>query len=266
MWFRSKKPVVRSPQASVQAPGAHPEPASTSIVADASAFEVRLKATKAEIGDAIPWYPYGSLNNFIHLADILAQHPIASLTRNHRVADIGAADGELAFFMESLGYSVDVIDHAPTNFNGMRAIRALKQHLASRIEIHDVDLDAQFSLPETEYDLVFFLGILYHLKNPYYAMEHLAKRARHLFVSTRIARFTPDGTSIEGSTVAYLLDRTESNNDATNFWIFSRAGLLRLFDRTGWEVLAFKTVGDTVQSNPRDNDHDERAFALLRQR
>ena len=62
----------------------------------------------------------------------------------------------------------------------------------------------------------------------------------------------------------YLLAPYESNIYATIYWIFSDAGLRRLFDRSGWEVLEIMTVGDTTASNPADQDHDERAFAILR--
>jgi hypothetical protein len=63
-----------------------------------------------------------------------------------------------------------------------------------------------------------------------------------------------------------LLGPDESNNDATNFWIFTAAGLRRVADRAGWDVVAMRTVGDVTHSNPQDADHDERAFALLRSR
>ena len=93
---------------------------------------------------------------------------------------------------------------------------------------------------------MFFLGILYHLKNPFLVMETLSKVARHRLVSTQVARFIPHGQPIHEIPVAYLLYPTESNNDSTNYWTFSEAGLLRLFDRTGWDVLTCRTIGDTI--------------------
>jgi hypothetical protein len=53
------------------------------------------------------------------------------------------------------------------------------------------------------------------------------------------------------------------NDDPTNYWIFSDAGLARLVDRTGWTVRAAMNVGDTTASRPDSNDHDERSFLLL---
>jgi hypothetical protein len=70
--------------------------------------------------------------------------------------------------------------------------------------------------------LVFCLGILYHLKNPLYVLERLAEVSSYLFLSTRIARqFSANGSSLAAIPAAYLLAADESNNDATNVWIFT---------------------------------------------
>ena len=216
------------------------------------------------------WYPYGTLNNFIHLEKLLhgPNRFLLELAGGLPVADIGAADGDLIYFFEQVhGLRGHIIDHASTNFNGLRGARRVKEALGSSVEIHDIDLDALHVLPAERYGLIFFLGILYHLKNPYYALESLAQRARHCLVSTRVARFTPDKqTGLQGLPVAYLLHATEANNDATNFWIFSEAGLRRIFHRTGWDVVEFTTVGNIIDSDPASQDGDERAFALLRSR
>ncbi len=234
------------------------------LTAAAETFRQKHMALKAEIDASFPWYPYDTLANFAHIAPFLAAHDLATLAGNGKILDIGAADGDTAFFLESLGYTVGIIDHAATNYNGLRGAHLVRDTLQSRVTIDDIDLDAYFSLNGTSYSLVFFLGILYHLKNPFYVLEHLAGVARHVFVSTRVARLTPGGQPIASVPAAYLLNPDESNNDATNFWIFTEAGLRRLFARSGWEILAYRSVGDTVHSDPARNDRDERAFALLR--
>jgi hypothetical protein len=83
-------------------------------------------------------------------------------------------------------------------------------------------------------------------------------------MSTKIARLSPDHeTVLRDLPLAYLLDDREANNDPTNYWIFSEAGLRRLIKRTGWEPRDFITVGNTVDSDPAGPDGDERAFCLL---
>ena len=232
----------------------------------AQQFNQTLELLKKGIDPDFPWYPYQTLGNFHHLEAVFNEWDLASLAIGRNIADIGAADGDMAFFLESLGYSVDVIDYPPTNYNSLRGVVKLKEQLGSAVNVHNINLDAQFQLPETRYDLIFFLGILYHLKNPYYALEKLAGTVTHLIVSTRIARFAPDGTPLQKIPVAYLVSPTETNNDSTNYWIFSETGLKRLFDRSGWEVMHYHTSGDIERSNPADNDRDERAFVLLRSR
>lgn len=235
----------------------------------ALAFREELLTRKEKIAPRdFEWYPYDTMANILHL-DTLLSGPrralFGSLT-GARVADIGAADGDFGFFLEQeLGCRVDVIDNAPTNFNGLRGARRLVAELDSTVGVHEIDLDTQFSLPAQRYRAVFFLGLLYHLKNPFYVLEALAARTEWCFVSTRVAQVAPDHrTRLHDQPVAYLLDPAEANNDATNFWIFSQAGLRRLFDRAGWHVMDFVTVGCRSDSDPSSQDRDERAFALLR--
>ena len=64
--------------------------------------------------------------------------------------------------------------------------------------------------------------------------------------------------------VAYLVHPTECNNDPSNYWIFSDAGLRRILSRTGWEVLEYARVGQTVDSDPATAAGDERVFCLAR--
>ncbi|SFE45617.1 Methyltransferase domain-containing protein [Actinopolyspora alba] len=229
-----------------------------------------LLGRKSEIDPEFPWYPFDTIANMLHLDGLLSGDNRAVFDRlaGQRIADIGAADGDLGFFLESqLGCRLDVVDTSAPNYNGLRGARLLAERLGSEADIHDVDLDSQFRLPAEHYRAVLFLGLLYHLKNPFYVLETLARHSELCFVSTRIAQLSPDhGTRFAEQPVAYLLHPTEANNDATNFWIFSEAGLRRLFDRTGWEVLDFTTVGRTTDSDPAAQDRDERAFALLRSR
>jgi tRNA (mo5U34)-methyltransferase len=114
---------------------------------------------------------------------------------------------------------------------------------------------------------MFFLGILYQLKKPYYVLKSLAKATRFPLVSTRIAQYTPNmKTRIAEAPVGYLFHGTELNNDATNFWIFFDAGLKRIHDRTSWDILDYVRVGNLPKSDLASPNGDERAFALVKSR
>ena len=181
------------------------------------------------------------------------------------ILDIGSADGDLAFFFENLGFNVDIIDYSPTNFNKMEGVKLLKKTMNSSVEIHELDIDSQFSMPDKNFGLILLLGTLYHLKNPYFILETLSKRGTYCLLSTRIAKFSPDKkTNLSNIPVAYLVDPQESNNDSTNYWMFSKKGLERIINRTGWDICDFITVGNTINSDPASKEGDERAFCLLK--
>ena len=213
------------------------------------------------------WYGYDILTN-IHLLDQTLVGPrrdVFKMMHNESIADIGAVDGDLGFMLSELGYNVDLIDHSSTNWNGMRGMHALKKLLGLIASIHQVDLDTQFDSPRQDYGLVILLGILYYLKNPFFVLEKIARSTTHCSLSTRIAKFAgPNATLIANLPVAYLLDAAEANNDATNYWIFSEAGVRRLVHRYGFDVVACKSFGDTRAFNPSDTHHDERLFMLMR--
>ena len=231
-------------------------------------FALDLNGRKQTLAPRELWYPYGTMSNFIHLDRLLKgnHRRLLELIGELPVADIGAADGDLAFFLEHLGcQSVEIIDHAPTNYNGLKGAQLVKAALRSSVAIHDIDLDEYFDFVQPRYGLIFFLGILYHLQNPYHVLKRLAQRTRYCLISTRIARWTVD-REIEFSRapMAYLLDELEANNDSSNYWIFSEAGLRRILKRTKWEICEFMTVGDVVNSDPATTERDERAFCLVR--
>jgi 2-polyprenyl-3-methyl-5-hydroxy-6-metoxy-1,4-benzoquinol methylase len=214
------------------------------------------------------WYPYDTLQNVGVLEQLLASTglDLFELCQGPygKIADIGGADGDLAFFLEKMGLTVDLIDNEPTNFNQLEGARILREALHSNVRIRTVDLDSQFTLSGEKYDAIFLLGILYHLKNPFFVLEKLATVARYCVLSTRIARQTDNGQQILQAPIAYLLGPKECNNDSTNFWIFSDEGLKRLINRTGWRLLSYLSVGATANSTPSDPERDERAFCLLR--
>ena len=234
----------------------------------ALAKEQELWKTKLAYRPKSFWYPYATLRNIAVLEQLLAGAGLDLLDlcrgKYGRVADIGAADGDLAFFLEELGFSVDAVDNDYTNFNKLEGVRILKNALNSPVTIRSIDLDSRSQPFPERYDAVFLLGVLYHLKNPFFILERLAHVTRYCFLSSRIARQAADGLPLSKHPLAYLLAPEECNNDSTNFWIFSDEGLKRLIHRTGWSILAFTTIGDTNNSMPADPHHDERAICLLK--
>lgn len=234
----------------------------------AAQFRARLLRTKAQIGTAqFEWYPYDTLSAFDPLDRLLTgRHRfLLELAEDQPILDLGCQDGDLSFFFESLGCEVHAVDLPDWNYNQMRGVARLREALQSRIQVHQIDLDSQFTLPSGTFGLALFFGVLYHLKNPFQALEILASRARYCLLSTRIAQVTPGRrVRIQDQPLAYLLNPGETNKDSTNYWIFSEEGLRRLIQRSGWQLCEFITSGCTRDSDPVRGGRDERAFCLLR--
>jgi tRNA (mo5U34)-methyltransferase len=237
------------------------------LVEKAKQFRAILDAARKHAAPVdFEWYPYNSLSSVHHLKILLgdAHERVLETARDKGILDLGCGDGDLAFFLESLGYGVTGIDYSASNQNCMRGLQTLHAELGSTIAIREVDADSEFPL-DVQYGLTLCMGLLYHLKNPVFVLERLARVSDYCVLSTRIARRLPGGAPMPANqALAYLLGEEELNQDDTNFWIFSEPGLRRVLERTRWEILEFFTTGDTDASDPVSLDHDERAFCLLR--
>jgi tRNA (mo5U34)-methyltransferase len=239
------------------------------IVDQGRQFREELRLVKRQIGAVgFEWYPYDTLSSLVHLERMLTG-PNRQLLAGKplRILDVGCQDGELSFLLERLGHEVVAIDHPVYNHNGMQGVKALREALGSAVQLHEMDIDRQFTLPHDSYDLVLVLGVLYHVRNPFYLLEELARRASYCLMSTRVARRFPGGAEMpEGVALAYLLHDRELNDDETNYFIFSEPGLRVMAERAYWEICDYATVGQSENSEPVRLDRDERAFCLLKSR
>lgn len=238
------------------------------LVRTSEDFRVKLERLKTELRPTnFAWYPYYTIGNLVHVDRLLTgEHRyLLKLIGNEPVLDVGCGDGDLAFWLESLDCQVHALDFARTNANRMLGVRTLQAALQSSVQIREVDLDAHFVLPLVHYGLVLMLGVLYHLKNPFYVLEALAPAARYCLLSTMVTAASPGGrTSLKGLPVAYLVDAQEANNDPSNYWVFTEAGLRRLLARTGWEVRDWLVVQPEVDRGAGFWERQPRVFCLLR--
>jgi len=95
-----------------------------------------------------------------------AEMPLPQDLAGRRILDIGAWDGWFSFEAERRGAEVTAVDcvEAPTFLQ-------LHEQLGSRVRYRILDV---FELPRAglgRFDYVLFLGVLYHLKHPFLALE-----------------------------------------------------------------------------------------------
>lgn len=103
-----------------------------------------------------------------------------------RVLDVGCRDGFFAFELERRGAAVIGMDYMLPTHTGFSIASQL---LGSRVEYR---VDNVYDIAPSQYgtfDIVLFLGILYHLRNPLLALDRVrsvAKPGALLFVETHL--------------------------------------------------------------------------------
>ncbi len=120
----------------------------------------------------------------------LAQFPIPADLRGKRVLDVGAWDGWFSFEMEKRGAEVVAIDRWENpRFYEIRRL------LNSRVDYRELDVYDLHPDKIGTFDIVLFMGVLYHVKHPLLALE-------------RVCSVTTDMAIVESFV---LKDRTERN-------------------------------------------------------
>ncbi|MDQ3739622.1 MAG: DUF1698 domain-containing protein [Actinomycetota bacterium] len=107
------------------------------------------------------------------------------------VLDVGAWDGFFSFEAERRGaarvVAADSFSWSGANWGSKAGFELARESLRSRVE--DIDVDPLELDPERvgRFDLVLFLGVLYHMRHPLLALEKVASvTARQLIVETAV--------------------------------------------------------------------------------
>jgi tRNA (mo5U34)-methyltransferase len=155
--------------------------------------------------------------------------------RGLRVLDIGCRDGFFSFEMEKRGAEVVAADYANPKGTGFRiAAEVLGSQLTYEVRnVYNVR-------PERDglFDIILFLGLLYHLRNPMLAIDHIRsvlKPSGLLFATTHLA---PDPRVQDmGLPVWQFLPRDSFAGDGTNKWIPNLPGLTLALEESSLKVL-----------------------------
>jgi len=145
-----------------------------------------------------------------------------------RVLDLGARDGFFSFEMERRGADVLAIDYLPADRTGFSIAAALLQSGVTYRQANIYHLDpAEIGT----FDIVLFLGLLYHLPDPVGALRIVRRCCTSsMYLETLVideAVPMPDGSLVPlGQLDERLLSvplmqffpGTSCNNDPTNYW------------------------------------------------
>jgi len=116
--------------------------------------------------------PDGSRIEGVNTIDALkrrvAQYPIPADLRAKRVLDVGAWDGWFSFEMERRGAEVVAIDR----FENPRFYE-IRRLLNSNVDYRELDVYDLHPDRIGTFDIVLFLGVLYHVKHPLLALERV---------------------------------------------------------------------------------------------
>jgi tRNA (mo5U34)-methyltransferase len=176
--------------------------------------------------DSLRWYHTIDLGNGIVTKGVddtplrLARAGLPDSLAGLSVLDLGAWDGFWSFEAERRGAArVVACDHYAWHGQGWgtgqgkAGFELARQTLGSRVE--DVSLDLLDLSPERigTFDVVLFLGILYHLPNPLLALERVASVAKDLIILETVV----DMVGVRYPAAAFYPGK-ELNNDPTNWW------------------------------------------------
>jgi tRNA (mo5U34)-methyltransferase len=147
------------------------------------------------------------------------------------VLDVGAYDGYFSFAAERLGASrvLAVDTHVWRRPGGKDGFEYARNALGSGVE--DVELEVLDVSPETvgKWDVVLFLGVLYHMRHPFLALERMASVTDELLVVETLM----DMTFLRSPSAAFYPWKT--SNDDTKWWGPNRAAVLGMIRSVGFD-------------------------------
>jgi tRNA (mo5U34)-methyltransferase len=147
----------------------------------------------------------------------LARARLPESLRGLTVLDIGAWDGFFSFECERRGAArVVAADHFSWHGSGWgtkAGFLLAREALGSRVE--DLDIDVMDLTPERvgTFDVVLFLGVLYHVRHPFLALERVSSVTRDRLILETVV----DLVGFRRPAMAFYPGR-ELNNDPTNWW------------------------------------------------
>lgn len=196
--------------------------------------------------DAIRWYHTIDLGGGVVTRGVddsplrLARVQLPDSLRDKTVLDIGAWDGFFSFECERRGaarvVAADYFSWHGTGWGTKTGFTLAREALGSRVE--DIDIDVMDITPERvgTFDVVLFLGVLYHLRHPFLALEHVASVTREQLILETVV----DLVGFRRPAMAFYPGR-ELNNDPTNWWAPNVPAVRGMLESLGFSEVTVPT-------------------------
>jgi tRNA (mo5U34)-methyltransferase len=159
--------------------------------------------------------------------------------RGRTVLDVGAWDGFFSFEAERRGAErVLAIDGpawrepawGPGGYGTKAGFELARRALGSGVEDRELDLEAIAPESVGRFDVVLFLGVLYHLKHPWLALERVASVCEGLL----IVETHTDLLDLPRRPAMALYPGAEVAGDASNWWGPNVAALTAMLREEGF--------------------------------
>ncbi|AEG92687.1 TIGR04290 family methyltransferase [Ramlibacter tataouinensis] len=182
-----------------------------------------------------------------------------------RVLDVGCNAGFYSFELARRGADVVAIDHEPLYLEQARWA-ARQFGLQDRIEFREQGVYDLLGWGEERFDLVWFMGVFYHLRYPLLALDTLARMTRRLMVFQTL---TLPGEAVYEDTADHPITEREPllhegwpkmafiehrfSGDETNWWVANHAGCEAMLRSAGLRVVG-RPAGEIYLCEPQAPD------------
>lgn len=240
--------------------------------AHAHAVTTDQHVTRSAIAALAPWFhnlhlPDGTETAPDHpLGDFpafkwreIARHIPASLNGWH-VLDVGCNAGFYSFQLAARGARVTAIDVDP-HYLAQARWAARQFGLEDRIEFKRMQL-YDLAREARQYDLVWFMGVLYHLRHPLLALDILRRRTRRLLL---LQTLTMPGETVTEPPPDFPMQERERmladgwprmafiegrmSGDPTNWWAPNHACVEAMLRSAGFQIRA-RVADETYLCRP----------------
>ncbi len=195
----------------------------------------------------IPWFHTIDLGNgivtpgVVDARDRVPRLGLPSDLSGKSVLDIGAWNGFYSFEAERRGaqrvLATDSYCWSGEGWGTKAGFELARETLGSRVEDLEIDvMDLSAEALGGRFDIVLFLGVLYHLRHPLLALEKVADVTGELLIlETQV-----DLLDVRRPAMAFY-PGAELNGDGTNWWAPNIPGMIAMLKDVGFDEVTLVT-------------------------